>query len=407
MMTLITGVPGAGKTLNTIRFVDQLVGDSGRRVVVAGVQELAMPGWESATYDQVRKWQEYPDGTLFLIDEADQWAPTRGNRGEPPAYIRELARHRHRGFDFFIITQRPKMLDHHLRGLVGEHRHYERAFNRNSSRLLVWQEVQDDPKDFHARKLAITTRVNFDRRYFDKYKSAEVHTHKPKLPLKLVAVVGGFAVTIGVALVWLSDVTSRGEEMAQAIPSPVTDQEGPRTVARGTILRDGEEVAIATTEEFIQVREPRLRDVPLSAPLYDAVLEVKTYPRPQCIYSHRRDVCQCYTQQVTPLDMTYQACRNIVENGWFNPYRDESGADERIAAGAGERVAPRTAALPDQRNTPRIVYVGGNKNLPPTVIGPDDYLPQADPRPGQALRNPNAQVPVQPAQPGVRPIADL
>jgi zona occludens toxin len=400
MITLITGVPGAGKTLNTIKYISEEYKGSDRPVYVAGVSQLSVPGWNDASYDDLHKWRDYPKGSIFLVDEADQFAPTRGNRGEPPEYIAELARHRHYGFDFYFITQRPKMLDHHLRGLVGKHHHYERVFGANSARVLTWEQCCDDPGDFHNRKLAVTSRRKFDSKYFSAYKSAEIHTHKRKIPLKVWMVAAGLVGVLAFGWRFIDDIQSRPEQIetaaVSALPVP-----GTVSSAAGTVIHSQDGSIVVDTAAYVAARTPRIQDLPWSAPIYDSVTAVQTYPRPQCIYSHRRDICTCYTQQATRLDITYQSCRAIVDGGYFDPYRLESDQEGQVSGGRGGESEAVTAPPPPSLNkAPRIVYLGGNLNNPPSLQAPGQFLDDVQPvQPGAAYRNPVGSYPTMPAMP--------
>lgn len=403
MITLITGAPGAGKTLNTLKLVQHEVGDT-RPIFYAGIVDLQLP-WQEKSYHELQDWRSLPDGSAIVIDEADQWAPVRGNKGTAQEFITELARHRHRGFDFYIITQKPKMLDHHLRGLVGRHLHFERAFNRNATRQLEWQRCVDDPVDYHARQEAQTSRVNFDKDYFAVYKSAEVHTHKPRVPRKAYFILGAMGVVVVCSVLLISRLSGSDPE-----PYAVKDPDSARSsvfdyppdstpIARGFSL-GGDDPAM-TREEYIASWEPRLPDFEHTAPAYDGVTEVKTFPRPQCIYSHRSGQCSCFTQQATPLNVSNAACRQIVSGGWFNPYRDES---PQIAATGpqgggvkGEGAAPLTP--PDEDSKPRIVMLGRSTRAGPASI--DVIPPSEPPQPGRAYRLP-PDTPRQPTAPAFR-----
>jgi zona occludens toxin len=402
MLTLVTGVPGAGKTLNTLRNVHKETKDTDRKVFVAGVADLNLGNFQSISYDQAKAWRDLPKGSVLVVDEADQFAPTRGNRGDPPEYVRELARHRHYGLDIFFITQRPKMLDHHLRGLVGRHLHYERAFNRNSSRVLSWESAVDDTGDFHARKLAVVSRVSFDRDYFGVYKSAEVHTHKPRLPAKVWLVAAGLLLCVGLGVRLILDIQGRSEEV---IAQAQADQEAPfseslaRLEREASRLTDADGNQFLDQETYLDIRKPRIKDLPYSAPMYDEVLQVQTYPRPQCIYSHRTARCQCYTQQATPIEITYEVCRDIVSNGWFNPYRDESPQQIAAAQRGGTSEAVAHAAPTDHPSRPSVVYPDGNLNAPPVLQVEDQLLSDSINQPGRAYRNPEGSMPLAPSMP--------
>ncbi|MEM1188115.1 MAG: zonular occludens toxin domain-containing protein [Pseudomonadota bacterium] len=392
MMTLVTGLLGAGKTLNTIHMVMKEKPDHGD-IYYAGITDLTLP-WKEVSYDQLQDWQSFPDGSVFVVDEADRWLPQRGNNPKVPEFIRELARHRHRGMDFYIVTQMPKFIDHFARNLCNRHLHFERAFNFEGSKLLEWQKPQDDPNDYHARRDATSTRKKFPKEVFDLYRSAEIHTHKPRVPKKLVLLGIGVLVVIALALNLANSLQEQGP--GQGVEEGVSPSELERLTEfySGSVVRDPGEVL--DQEAYIKSWEPRIANLPHTAPVYDGLTEVKTFPRPNCIYSHRTAECTCYTQQATPMEVEYEFCRAVVANGWFNPYREE--VVEQVAEGGdgGVRITPPIGA---PENAVRITYPDGNLNAPPEIEPVEPAWARND-RPGRAYRNPRS-VPTFPSQPGV------
>jgi zona occludens toxin len=400
MITLITGLPGAGKTLNTLQLVHKEAGED-RPIYYAGIKELQLP-WQERSYADLEDWQSFPDNAVFVIDEAQRWVPQRGNSPHLPDWIRDLAEHRHRGFDFYLITQRPKGIDHYVRELAGRHVHFERQYNREASRRLEWPRCVADPTDFHARQEAEKTRVKFDKKWYHAYKSAEAHTHAPRIPRKVWYVLALVVVVAGFGVSFAMDIRSRmnGDQELVADGSNNDDfqpLEELRPFAQGEVYRGQDEVM--SREAYIRQFVPRIASFPHTAPVYDEVTKVQTFPRPQCIYSHRTGRCQCYSQQATPMQVEYPVCRDIVANGWFNPYQEDRR--EAVASGeAGE--APPADAAPNPANEPRIVYLGGDKNSQPAVLGPDEFESErlSIDQPGRAFRNPRS-VPTQPSAPGV------
>lgn len=350
MITFITGVPGSSKTLNTIKMVQEEWGETDRPVYYAGIKDLSLD-WIEIQYDDVKNWRkDIPEGSIIVIDEAYNAWPRRSNNKEVPQSIVDLATHRHGGYDFYIITQKHTSVDHGVREQVGRHFHYERAHGWESARRWEFQKAVD-PDDYHEREVALKQRVKFDKSYYGVYKSAEVHTFKKKVPKKIIAIAALLVITLGLGYSVLSNPLSSSDKFEasqyDAIP---TERHLGQTGDNGRIRLE----SIPADELYIETWTPRVDDIPYSAPAYDKVTEVKTYPRPQCMYHIKKDVCSCFTQQATPLDISYPQCMNIVENGWFNPFVDESQESE-----GGERAqalaARATLTEPDPQ--PRITII--------------------------------------------------
>ena len=345
-ITLATGIPGAGKTLNTIAMVDREQGESDRPIFYRGITDLKLP-WQELSDEEIKKWYEYPEGSVFIIDECQQIWPNRKPNSAIPESVEKLDTHRHGGYDFYIITQKPTMVDFYARGFVGRHYHYERAFNRDGTRQLEFQKAVDNPNDYHTRQDAQTTRIKFPKKYYDAYKSAEIHTYKPRIPKKAFLFLAAVVFTIAAAVMAFNNIMGRTED--PEIGGGV-DYQGSIDLIP-SIGPAKEEVP------YEQLFTPRIPGIPHSAPAYDGVTEVKTFPRPQCIFDEKRGRCKCFTQQATPLDIEPQICMQIVRGGWFNPYKEEGEA-----APVGRQAAPRSAPRSPGLEGPRVVTLGGGSS---------------------------------------------
>jgi len=188
MITIRTGLPGAGKSLFAL--ADYVVRPPdgfapSREVFVSGVSGLDLDRLPGVTLlDVPTRWMDCPAGSLVLIDEAQRFFRPRSPGAPVPEHVSALETHRHLGIDLVLITQDPMLLDAHVRRLAGEHFHLKRAFGFNASTQYRWQECKQDPRDYHAKKEAEKSRRKFPKKVYSYYKSAELHTVKKKIPLR-------------------------------------------------------------------------------------------------------------------------------------------------------------------------------------------------------------------------------
>ena len=350
MITFITGVPGSSKTLNTIKMVQEEWAESDRPIYYAGIKDLALD-WIEIEYDDVKNWRkDIPEGSIIVIDEAYNAWPRRSNNKEVPQSIVDLATHRHGGYDFYIITQKHTSVDHGVREQVGRHFHYERAHGWESARRWEFQKACD-PDDYHERETALKSRIKFDKSYYGVYKSAEVHTFKKKVPKKIIAIAALFLITAGLLYSVLSNPLSSADNFDAAQYDPIeTDSTSPRSNrVNHTVIETRSE-----DEDYLYKWTPRIEDVPYSAPAYDKLTEVKTFPRPQCMYAIKKNECSCYTQQATPLDISFPQCMNIVKNGWFNPFLEE---EQEREGGKREQALASRDPLPEATPQTPVTYL--------------------------------------------------
>ena len=344
---LVTGLPGHGKTLYTVaKYRDIAVKDK-RPVYYSGIKDLALPWTE---FDP-EKWEDLPPGAIFIIDECQFKMPVRG-RGTPPAWIERLAVHRHAGIDFVLITQDPMLLDSFVRRLCDRHWHVVRKFG---TKFATVHEFPNGVKDqvSKARTGSITHEWRYPKDVFDLYKSAEVHTVKSRIPMRVWVLVA-IPFIVG-ALVWFSydrlrpsAVSERvsGVPAAKAASGPGAFNP-PGFVPAGAPGRGfgsaGAPGSAADVEAYLVAQKPRIEGLAYTAPIYDEVTRPSTAPFPSaCLSSKTR--CKCYSQQATVLAVPDGLCREIAGGGYFVAF---NSAGERQGAMAEGRRGNQYARADD------------------------------------------------------------
>lgn len=325
MLILVTGINGAGKTLNTIKYVNEsstfkVQNDDGseieRPVYYFNIKGLTLD-WTELDEQGVRDWESLPHGSIIIIDEAYKIFPTRKGNAPVPPFIQALAEHRHKGMDFVFICQRGiGQVDAFLRGLVGRHIHLERQFNTSRVKWLEWQKCQDDTSDYHAKKEAQTKTVSIDPKYFTAYKSAELHTMKSNIPwFKLGLVAGGILLVL--FLIYFAYSIMSKPRADSASVKPVSNP-----VAGLSIVPGSDRKPVNNLELYV----PRVKDFPHTAPIYDELTLPRSYPRLQCYRwesGPARAICKCFTQQATFVSISPPVCNSIIDNGYFDPARPD------------------------------------------------------------------------------------
>jgi len=310
-ITLITGLPGHGKTLYTLARWKPEAEKEGRPVFHNNIPGLAIPAWRP--WD-VEKWQDLPPGAILIVDEAQFAFPVTG-RGQTPDWVQKLATHRHLGLDIVVITQDPMLLDNFVRRLVDRHFHVVRKFGTKFA--TVYEYVNGVKQD--VAKSRGTDAIRHEWRYpkevFDWYKSSELHTVKSRVPFRfwlMLAMPLVFIAATYVAYLKLSPA-KRAEAARQA------ETQQPQRLSQageGAQLGNGAARGQATPVDYVAAYTPRLPGLPHTAPAYDGVTAPQQAPYPAaCIASAKR--CQCYTQQGTRMDMTDQLCRKLSDGGFF------------------------------------------------------------------------------------------
>jgi zona occludens toxin len=208
MITLITGVPGSGKTLYTVWLAEKLA-RSGRRVLVDGIRDLAI---DHVQVDEawVRKWHENVQANdVVIIDEVQRYWPPTSVSVKPTEDIEKLHVHRHLGVDFIVITQHPNRMSKVIRDLVGRHVHVRRMLGLQKAMLYEWDSARNPQGNL---KDAVKTWWSYPKNVFALYTSAELHT-KPKAVIPKALFIIPVALVAGVFFAWkgYQRVTSLGK----------------------------------------------------------------------------------------------------------------------------------------------------------------------------------------------------
>lgn len=350
MLYLITGANGAGKTLNTLKWVFERATQENRPVCHNGRFE-PVEGGELANWKKIdiKDWQGEPDGTIFVVDECHNDFPLRSSSSTPPEHVRMLAEHRRRGFDFYLVSQHPQNVDVFVRRLIGSpgwHRHLKRTFGAELVSVLEWNAVNTScEKDGSGKSGTVTMQV-FPKEVYTWYRSASLHTGKKRIPkavwifaacVLLVPLIGYFAIT-GV----YGNVTGRAKASAAADPDAAASS------STGAQSQAGPQKRATTAEEYITERIARLPDFPHTAPVYDDVTKSIDAPYPAaCV--HMRKVCKCYSQQATLLQVSAAVCLQIVQQGFFVDWKQQAKGE----ANARERTDWRVQRT-DYMDPPRM-----------------------------------------------------
>jgi len=202
MIYLYTGLNGAGKTSSCLYDLLEVLKATGRPLFASGIN------WTAAGLDRYKPtiieptdWRDCPEGSVILIDEAQNAMPARSNAKDLPDWINELGTHRHKGHDIYLTTPHPMQIDVFARRLVGIHRHYIRAFSFSGTTRLENEGAMTDPTNKLDTHKAIVTRHKIRKSVFPYYISTALDTHKARIPVRkliygafILCLIGGSAV---------------------------------------------------------------------------------------------------------------------------------------------------------------------------------------------------------------------
>lgn len=337
MLILVTGSPGAGKTSNTLWEFLHNPDFAGRPKFASDIPDFDRAVHGIGDFTDIEKWQDYPDGSLIFCDEAQRFLRPRSGRAVPD-WLGAFETHRHRGFDFVFVTQHPSLIDSHVRRLIGRHHHYHRPFGIRNPIRYTWEYCQESP-GLHAFKDAVRKTIRTNPEVFKLYRSTAVDTHKRQLPLGKFAVAGvGVAMIIG-GLVYpflhLNNKDKAKQAPATVSSSPGSAQTTDQPGQHQPIVAIGQPVEVAkplSASDF----QPRIKNVPWSAPYYDQLTAPTDFPRIAACMDSKSKGCSCYSQQATPVDVEPAVCRDIVAKGTFDNWKTQREQQQLAAQQAAQ-----------------------------------------------------------------------
>ncbi|MEO5355316.1 MAG: zonular occludens toxin domain-containing protein [Magnetococcus sp. XQGC-1] len=337
MIYLITGAPGTGKTARALTILKGLPQYPDKTIVV-GVKDYKGKGqyFETIPTDGTSEpfpFEAYP-GFCFLIDEAQDYWPSRVAGRQAPESLTFLPKHRHIGQDYIITCQFPTQLDVKLRHLVGRHIHLQKealgVFEYEAGHCV--ESVQDFPP--HSKR----PRAALDKETFTLYNSMEgeetvLQKQKPRMPLKLWLILGVVGAMLALASYFLffgDNLLTRTVKGEGAGPVQVEsgDMLGGMPGAMGQATgKPGQQADILPLREIKHPAQlnPGNTDYP----------ELAKQPRipVSCIANARR--CICFDQAVQLIEgMSEKRCRALI-----------GGRDALVAAWARDDT-PRREVYP-------------------------------------------------------------
>lgn len=194
-LTLITALPGGGKSTYLVDHYEKLRISEDRPVYYYNIDDLKLP-WSKI--EDPDKWNELPPNSIVIIDECQDVFPVLKQGQVKPEKYQLLSKHRKLGLDLVLVTQHPNFVDAYVRKLVQHHVHFKRVAGYEKSMMYTSiNGVMDVDKGLKKASRSI---YKFPPETFGLHKSAEAHTIKKKFPFKVLIL--PLILTIGAALAY-------------------------------------------------------------------------------------------------------------------------------------------------------------------------------------------------------------
>lgn len=325
-ITVITGTPGAGKTLLALElfFAELGIDATSEDTLRASLRNAKRPhaiigveGLKPGLFNELEsamEWDDLDDGTLVLVDEAWKWWGKHLTHIRTDERYLRLAEHRHRGFDFIVTTQAPAQLQDHVRSLAGTHHHVMRKFGTSHTMRYEWAMLQESPNSPSIRKSAIEKHWSQPWKKIGwVYQSATQHTIKRKIPLKIIAIPALLLAVVALGFTGFKSMASIGDDVVPGARAAAGEH-----ASGSNGLSQGDKVM--STEDWLLRFSPRVAHMPSSAPAYDD-RPVVAEPTIACMIGESVG-CICKTEQGTDWELPAATCKRVVLGGGiYDPFK--------------------------------------------------------------------------------------
>lgn len=375
MIFFITGSLGAGKTSSTLWDLINNPDFKGRPKYATFIRGFKYEecGFEQIDKNDLENWCYWADpkddfsavsnfekGSIIFIDEADLFFPSSISDKNPPRWLRELARSRHHGLDFFIITQQAKMVCSFLLGLIQTHIHYHRPNGSEEVTRYSWENYQPNVYSKVNRAIGLPQKIKVDPKVFTLYESTVQNTRIKTPPIHIYKKLAAFLLPMLLAplIVWYMMYyrhlppevakTDKQQEVKQTASTSTTTPTTQQTTQQNQTdlgSLDGASTKTLTIKDFV----PPVPSMPWAAPAYVDLVKPTDFPRIAACVSGNSSTnkafkgCRCFTQQYTPIDVPQESCERMVKEGWFDNWATGRSQQENVLTGKSDESNARHA----------------------------------------------------------------
>jgi hypothetical protein len=360
MIFMFTGQPGHGKTLLSLERALAFKAQ-GRIVYACNVRQLdyEKTGFVKLDLEQFKDWQELPDGAVIWLDEAYMAMPKMNSGSKVPPFIDELARHRHRGFDFIFVCQSPSTQMHSfVHDLIEEHYHVRRRYGMPFVHVRRFDRYERNPEKTEPLTL---TRRSYPKKLFGLYKSTELDTTQKRVPWFYYAAIVLALAVVAAGIFAAKRVTNRlTPDSAQQTQAARKDG-APATAVAGGSASKGQ--SRGTRDDYVSSFIPRIPGQPWSASAYDGLSVPSQAPRVFCMSAGAGidaqgytlpATCGCKTEQGNRYFVERDTCETIARNGQHEPFL------ALVESESNSTNSPQTASIENIVEQPPSVVVEGN-----------------------------------------------
>lgn len=313
---VLTGNPREGKTLWSVEMIVNAAKE-GNRPIFSNITGLNVEGVQVAPPD----WNELPNGAIAVYDEAQEiehpvkvnkdgspylmYAATAKAGFETDPWLKNLSTHGKRGIDLYFITQHPTLIHHQIRKFTESHKHFVRTMGLQRASIYTWYKKTVTAVDERKEKAQAEVQLwKFPKDLYSKYKSADVHNIKMRIPKKAIFAVLAGVLTVGCGIWWINANFGGDDETKKT----------EKTDSQFSLIGG------STSETPTGFKSPVLES------LHSSVKPTQSISG--CVSGR---FCRCFDQDGFLIDLTETMCRDLAQGNLALPIKITTGGGQSSA----------------------------------------------------------------------------
>lgn len=399
-LILVTGKKGSGKSHFVTSQIKYIVDNYPDHKIYADIDGLNIQGVEKSPED----WQTAEKNSTIIYDEAQRlaWCDNSSTKINSDPRVREMTMIRHENKNIVLITQDPTFIHSALRKLVDVHYHFSHPFKDGKPKCFVFSGAMStiDDKGYYKAHAVEEFTYHLDSETSKLYKSVDddaKHDQKKKYPKKVIRmiifivllVILGIPLGIyGIKMVFnfIAGSEDRSMEIMHGNENKKEDKVTDNvqsTISNG--ISDSIDVSAITDmsqrcrlPQYVQTKEclewfdsvsnfssvdkPIKYDInnPHDFDVSQYEYEIKDVPIISGCAVDTKNICTCYTQQMTKLKISNKDCRDYIAGDKpFNPFLERvervQNMDNKV------QNEPIQSTEKPQETQSKIINAGDNK----------------------------------------------
>ena len=275
------------------------------RTIYTNINNLKIDYVRANVYD----WRTCPDGSIIVIDEVQLIEPYKETKQKDNPIVQDLTIHRHRGFDFYFITQSAALLHVQIKDLIAVHYHLTLPFG--------WVTKVYQYGSFRANPNAVSVKISAERSFsfnppdsiFKLYKSTTINTAQKRIPYKMIFGFGSIVLLGIFGFIWAFNSASnselgkvvKGQDTKSVIASATAQTSASATAATVASVSSATAAMTAQNDAQIKILQQQQQIEQLQA-------QIKAAKTPSNVIAFGSN-CTAYNSDGLPLDMSLVECK--------------------------------------------------------------------------------------------------